>query len=105
MDWAHIIITPLVSALVGAIVAAVVGRIKTAAQDNRAEDAALHEGVLALLRSELTAAYTAHVVRGEPLGLYERENIARVYQAYRDLGGNDIGDRQFAEITNLPISE
>lgn len=100
----HLIVTPAASAIIGAVVAAIVARIKTSAADNRAEDAAMREGMLALLRSELTAAHTAHVVNGEPLSLYERENVARIHQAYVDLGGNDIGEQQYAELSSLPVS-
>ena len=105
MDWVHILVTPAASALIGAVVAALVGRAKSAASESRVEDEAMREGMLALLRSQLTEVHTVHVVRGAPLGLYERDNVARVYQAYRDLGGNDIGEHQFAEISALPIND
>lgn len=104
MDVLHLIVTPAASAIIGAVVAAIVARIKTSAADNRAEDAAMREGMLALLRSQLTEAHTVHVVRGAPLSLYERENIAKVHQAYADLGGNDIGDQQYAELAGLPVA-
>lgn len=104
MDVLHLIVTPAASAIIGAVVAAIVARIKTSAADNRAEDAAMREGMLALLRSQLTEAHTVHVVRGAPLSLYERENVARIHQAYKDLGGNDIGDQQYAELAGLPVA-
>lgn len=104
MDWVHLLVTPAASAIIGAVVAAIVARIKTNAADNRAEDAAMREGMLALLRSQLTEAHTVHVVRGAPLSLYERENVARIHQAYKDLGGNDIGDQQYAELAGLPVA-
>lgn len=104
MDALHIIVTPFASAVIGAVVAAIVGRIKTAASENRAEDEAMREGMLALLRCKLTEAHMRHVEHGEPLNLYERENIARVHQAYADLGGNDIGEQQYAELCALPVS-
>ena len=104
MEFFEVIVTPLVSAAIGAVVAAIVSRVKTAASENRAEDAAMREGMLALLRNQLTRAHTAHVVNGEPLYLYERENIARIHQAYKDLDGNDIGDQQYAELCTLPVA-
>lgn len=104
MDWVHLLVTPAASAIIGAVVAAIVARIKTSAADNRAEDEAMREGMLALLRTQLTEAHTVHVLRGAPMGLYERENIAKVHQAYSDLGGNDIGDQQYAELVSLPVS-
>lgn len=104
MDVLHLIVTPAASAIIGAVVAAIVARIKTSAADNRAEDAAMREGMLALLRTQLTEAHSYHVLRGAPMGLYQRENIAKVHQAYVDLGGNDIGDQQYAELSALPVS-
>ena len=104
VEFVHLAATTALSALVGAVVAGVIGRMKQGYSENRAEDAAMPEGMLALLRSQLTEAHTLYVVRGAPMSLYERENIARIHQAYKDLDGNDIGDQQYAELAALPVA-
>ena len=104
MDILHLIVTPATSALIGAIVAAIVSRIRSGYNESRDGDRAEREGILALLRCKLTEAHMNHVERNQPLSLYERENIAQVYKAYHDLGGNDIGDKAFEEIMALPIT-
>lgn len=105
MDWIHLIAAPAVSAFIGAVVAACVSRIKSGYSESRDGNRAEREGILALLRCKLTEAHMLHVDREMPLSLYERENIVRVHQAYHDLGGNDIGDKAFKEIMDLPISD
>lgn len=105
VEFIHLAATTALSALVGAIVAGMIGRMKQGYAVNRAEDAAMREGMLALLRSQLTEAHDLHVVRGAPMTLYARENLIRIHKAYEDLGGNDIGDAQFDALMKVPLDE
>lgn len=52
---------------------------------------------LCLLRDRITSAYFKHHLQKE-LREYEFENVARLYQQYKALGGNSFVDKIWKEI-------
>lgn len=76
------------------------------AKERRAEqaedDATEKESVKCLLRSEIVRIYYANRER-RALHSFEYENVAMLYHAYKEMGGNSFVDRIWDEITDWDI--
>ena len=68
--------------------------------DKRVND--ISTGVQSLLRNELIRSHEKYVVIRKFCPVWAKENINRVYKAYKALGGNDIGSDLYEEICDLP---
>lgn len=60
-------------------------RINNESKKNKA----LHDGMQALLRDRIIGAYN-HYQDKKFCPIYAKENVKRMYDAYHDLGGNDV---------------
>ena len=67
-------------------------------------DEALADGVVALLRGEIARAHQSCVVEGKPLGREGAEYLRRAYESYRRLGGNDVGETMYRQISERGVS-
>ena len=65
-------------------------------------DATEKESVKCLLRSEIVRIYYANREKRE-LHSFEYDNVAMLYQAYKEMGGNSFVDRIWEEIQNWNI--
>ena len=66
------------------------------------QEATEYESVKCLLRSEIVRIYYAN--RGKcSLHSFEYENVARLYAAYKEMGGNSFVDRIWEEIQEWEI--
>lgn len=93
--------TALISSVVGACVSAGVVAIRaTRAEGEKMErrQCALEDGMRCILRQHIIDAYHRHVIRGEPLTVDLSEQLDRVHVAYRQLGGNNLGDKLYNEV-------
>lgn len=65
---------------------------------------AMQEGVQALLRESIVNSYRYYKSKGycEP---EERVTIAKTYNAYHDLGGNDIATDLYNRVLKLPAED
>lgn len=65
---------------------------------------AMEEGIQALLRESIVDSYRYYKGRGfcEP---EERVALAKTYNAYHDLGGNDIATDLFNRVLKLPTED
>lgn len=83
-------------------------RALRAARERRMEvnrrDAALVDGVVALLRGEIARAHQSCVVEGRPLSREGAEYLRRAYESYRRLGGNDVGEAMYRQIAERGVS-
>ena len=66
------------------------------------DDATEKESVKCLLRSEIVRIYYANRER-QALHSFEYENVAMLYHAYKEMGGNSFVDRIWEEIQNWKI--
>ena len=101
MDW---IARYWIEALFGVIAAGLTygyNRIakRVALLQNRWE--AVQDGLQAMLRDHLVAAYEKATDRGY-VPFYERESIEKMYVQYKKLGGNGSIDHLLDEINDLP---
>ena len=100
---ASVVIPALVGAAAGWVARAFrASRERRLSEERR--DAALVDGVVALLRGEIAWAHQACVVEGRPLGREGAEYLRRAYESYRGLGGNDVGEAMYRQITERGVS-
>ena len=66
------------------------------------DDATEKESVKCLLRSEIVRIYYAYRVR-RAIHSFEYENVAMLYRAYKDMGGNSFVDRIWEEIQSWDV--
>lgn len=66
------------------------------------DDATEKESVKCLLRSEIVRIYYANRER-RSLHSFEYENVAMLYHAYKEMGGNSFVDRIWEEISAWDI--
>lgn len=62
---------------------------------------AIAEGVQSLLRESIVQNYNKYQER-EFCPIYAKESIKRVYEAYHNLGGNDVATKLYNTILNMP---
>lgn len=76
--------------------------IKERRAEQAKDDATEKESVKCLLRSEIVRIYYANRGR-RALHSFEYENIAMLYHAYKEMGGNSFVDRIWDEIAEWEI--
>lgn len=59
------------------------------------------EGMQALLRSEIIDKYNYYKDKGK-CPIYAKENIKRLYEPYKALGGNDVATKLVNEMLEMP---
>lgn len=83
----------LVPFVCGAGVSAIVAHFK--------KKSALENGVQCLLRAEIIKAHDKYTEKGYcPIQM--KEALSKEYQAYHNLGGNDVATNLYREIIKLP---
>ncbi len=92
-------------ALFGALTGAMgwaVNRLRKRQKAQEAEQAAIKEGMLALLHDGLFRACSIALTKGR-INVDEMDNINYLYKPYATLGGNGTGKRLFERVNQLPI--
>jgi hypothetical protein len=101
-DW---IVKYWLGALFGALTGAMgwaVNRLRKRQKAQEAEQAAIKEGMLALLHDGLFRACSIALTKGR-INVDEMDNINYLYKPYATLGGNGTGKRLFERVNQLPI--
>ena len=65
------------------------------------KNAAIAEGVKSLLRESIVQNYNKYQDR-EFCPIYAKESIKRVYEAYHNLGGNDVATKLYNTLLDMP---
>ena len=65
---------------------------------------ATQNGVQALLRNAIIASFNKHMEKGY-MPIYERENIQKMFEEYRKLGGNGTVLTLMEKLEGLPTRE
>lgn len=71
---------------------------RKAAEEDAALEAAIHEILKALARQMIIDAYEKYIIHGEHLTIARYEELLRVYEAYKALGGNGTAEAYMREI-------
>ena len=93
LEWLFAILT----GLVGLGYKNLSARLKTEQKKN----AAIAEGVQSLLRESIVSNYNKYINRGY-CPIYAKESIKHVYEAYHNLGGNDVATKLYNTLLAMP---
>lgn len=94
---------PITSQITSIVVAAVCGWLSAQATRLRKRDAALFEGMKAVLRRELVDDFETYVVDGRPLSLERKREIDECFAAYAALGGNGTAAQMYERLKTLEV--
>jgi hypothetical protein len=70
-------------------------------QEEHVRNEAILKGVQSLLRESIVDNYNKYQDKGF-CPIYAKESVKKVYQAYHDLGGNDVATSLFHKILDMP---
>ena len=70
-------------------------------EKQQAESRAVGVGVQSLLRENIVANYNKYQEKGY-CPIYAKESISHVYEAYHNLGGNDVATRLYQSVLEMP---
>ena len=82
----------------------ILGTLAAQMKKNRKKERAVEKGVQCLLRAEIIRQHEKYTDRGY-CPLYAKEALKREYDAYHELGGNDVATDLFNQIMKLPPEE
>ena len=92
------VILTIVSFITTGLLGFFVGKVK----DHKKKDSRQEEALKCLLRSSITSKYYVYSELGE-IPYYEKENIDKMFEQYKSMGGNSYVDTIVKEINDLPI--
>ena len=98
------IILKVVLTVVGFVVTGALGYMVAKVKDHKKKDTQQQKALLCLLRSNITSKYYLYSELGS-IPYYEKENVDRMYEQYKDMGGNSYVDTIVPEINRLPIKK
>lgn len=78
----------------------IAARLKT----EQAKNEAIAQGVQSLLRESIVGNYNKYSDKGF-CPIYAKESIKKVYEAYHNLGGNDVATQLYNNILRMPEQE
>lgn len=92
-EWLFALISLILSFLYAYITKKVVSTQK--------KNDAIAEGVQSLLRESIVSNYNKYQDR-EYCPIYAKESIKKVYEAYHNLGGNDVATKLYHTLLDMP---
>lgn len=101
------IISATAGAIAGAVVGAVVSKIKSVPKkriEEHEQELAERNGVQCLLRAEIIRQHDKYSVQGY-CPIYAKDALKMEYEAYHELGGNDVATKLYGDIMALPEEE
>ena len=78
----------------------IAARLKTEQQKNEA----IAAGVQSLLRESIVGNYNKYSEKGA-CPIYAKDSIKKVYEAYHNLGGNDVATELYNKLLRMPEQE
>lgn len=90
--------------IVGFLVTGVLGYLSASIKNYKSKDSRQEEALKCLLRSNITSKYYVYSELKE-IPYYEKENIDRMFEQYRNMGGNSYVEQIVKEINKLPIKK
>lgn len=96
-----IVISYLIPTILGGVIGWLTTKVQKAKNAEDIKQAALEEGVKALLKNELVRRYREYELKGE-LSILDKEAIEEMFNQYKNLGGNGTVKKLFDELMELP---
>lgn len=88
-------------ALTSFILTALYREVRKRLWEEEKKNDAIAEGVQSLLRESIVQNYNKYQER-DYCPIYAKESIKRVYEAYHNLGGNDVATKLYNTILDMP---
>ena len=96
------IILKAILTLVGFVVTGLLGYFVAKIKEHKRKDNRQEEALKCILRSNITSKYYVYSELKE-IPYYEKENIDKMFEQYKNMGGNSYVDTIVKEINQLPI--
>ena len=87
---------PWLFALLSVVLGDVIRRLRAQGKENKA----IAEGVQSLLRENLVQNYNKYSDKGY-CPIYAKESIKKIYNAYHNLGGNDVATELYHKLLEM----
>ena len=98
------ILLKVILTIVGFIITGVLGYFVGKVKEYKKKDTRQEEALKCLLRSNITSKYYVYSELKE-IPYYEKENIDKMFEQYKNMGGNSYVDTIVKEINDLPIKK
>ena len=87
-----------------AVVTALCSYMVHALKENRKVNDANAKGTMLLLRRQIISDHRKYCQQGEPMSHFEFDDINEIHDTYKDLGGNGLTDKMFAELQAIDLA-
>ena len=104
MELAEEILMKTILTIVGFVVTGFLGYFVAKIKGYKEKDTRQEEALKCLLRSNITSKYYVYSELKE-IPYYEKENIDKMFEQYKMMGGNSYVETIVHEINNLPIKK
>ena len=105
MDLFLIKVLPYIINILSGCVLAVatynINKAQTDRQEENKKQQALEDGVQCLLRNSIVSDYNKYCNKGY-CPIYAKETLKKTYQAYSNLGGNDVAKELYYTLLQMP---
>lgn len=88
-------------ALISLILGSLYRDISKRLEQEQQKSTAISEGVTSLLRENIVQNYNKYQER-EYCPIYAKESMKKVYEAYHNLGGNDVATKLYNTLLEMP---
>lgn len=101
---ANEILLKIVLTLVGSITTGTLGYFIAKVKDHKKKDSQQQLALMCLLRSTITSKYYVFMEIGS-IPYYEKENIDKLHEQYKSMGGNSYVDIIVQDLNKLPVTK
>ena len=98
------IILKTILTIIGFIITGILGYLSAKVKEHKQKDTQQQKALMCLLRSSITSKYYVYKEIGS-IPYYEKENIDKMHEQYKDMGGNSYVDIIVDEINKLPVTK
>ena len=88
-------------AIISAVLAGAYRSISKRLAEEKKRNEAIAEGMQALLRENIVSNYNKYSEKGYA-PIYVKESMKRIYEAYHNLGGNDVATSLYKKLLAMP---
>lgn len=98
------IVVKVLLTLVGFVTTGVLGYLTAKVKEHKKRDTQQQLALMCLLRSTITSKYYVYSEMGE-IPHYEKENIDKLHEQYKNMGGNSYVDIIVDDLNKLPVTK
>ena len=98
------IVSTIISVIITALITGIIGYLTGKMKGYKQRDSRQEEALKCLLRSNITSKYYVYSEM-QQIPYYEKENIDRMFEQYKNMGGNSYVDTIVREINSLPTKK